>query len=112
MAEALRVGVVGLGYGRRVLVPAFQAHPRCQVVGVCGRRVDLARETAAELGVRAYDSWRALIDDPHVDAVAVATPSDSHDTIAVAALERGKHVFCEKPLAASLDGARRMEAAA
>lgn len=112
MPETLRVGIVGLGYGRRVLLPSFQAHPRCEVVGICGRRADLAREAAAEIGVRAYDSWQSLAGDAHVDTVAIATPSDTHDAIAVGALERGKHVFCEKPLAATLDGARRMAAAA
>lgn len=112
MPDKMRVGIVGLGYGQRVLLPAFQAHPRCEVVGLCGRRPEHTREVAGGLGIPAYDAWQALVDDPRIDAIAIATPPESHGAIAAAAFSRNKHVFCEKPLAASLDVARQMTTAA
>jgi predicted dehydrogenase len=112
MPDKVRVGIVGLGFGQRVLLPAFRADPRCEVVGLCGARSQHAREVAGGLGIPAYDTWQALVDDPLIDAVAIATPSRSHCAIATAALSRKKHVFCEKPLADSLDAARQMAVAA
>ncbi len=112
MPDKVRVGIVGLGFGQRVLLPAFRADPRCEVVGLCGARSQHTREVAGGLGIPAYDTWQALVDDPLIDAVAIATPSPSHRAIATAALNRKKHVFCEKPLADSLDAARQMTIAA
>jgi predicted dehydrogenase len=56
--------------------------------------------------------WRAAVTDPQIHLVDIGTPNDSHADIAIAALEAGKHVACEKPLAATLDEARRMNDAA
>lgn len=112
MPARIRVGIVGLGYGQRVLLPAFQASPRCEVAGICGLRPARAREVAGPLGLRAYDGWEGLVDDPGLDAVAIATPPASHGAIAEAAFSRGKHVFCEKPLATSVGAARQMAEAA
>lgn len=112
MPDKMRVGIVGLGFGQRVLLPAFQAHPRCEVVGLCGLRPEHTREVAGGLGIPAYGAWQDLVDDPRIDAVAIATPPESHGAIAAAAFSRKKHVFCEKPLAASLDAAQKMTSAA
>ncbi|MCC7418290.1 MAG: Gfo/Idh/MocA family oxidoreductase [Acidobacteria bacterium] len=96
----LRVAIVGLGFGERVLVPAFRSDPRCEIAGVCARREDRAREAAARLGVpRAFASWRDAIAHPGVDALAIATPPAAQPEIALAAIRAGRHVFCEKPLA-------------
>ena len=63
-------------------------------------------------GCRAYSDYRQLLEREDVDAVMIATPDHTHAVIAMAALKRGKHVYCEKPLAWSLDEARRMTEAA
>ena len=101
------VGVVGCNYGRTVLVPAFRQDSRCEVVALAGtdagRTAGLAR--AANIG-RGFGSWQALVDDPAVVLVAVAVPPDLQPAIAQRALELGKPVFLEKPLAADLAGAR------
>lgn len=113
MADRLRVGVVGLGFGARVLVPALSASARCEIVGVCSRSFERARQVADAHGIpTAHRDWQALVEDPRVDAVVVATPPALHGAIAIAALSMRKPVFCEKPLAASLDAAGSMAASA
>jgi predicted dehydrogenase len=107
------VGIVGLSYGRNVLVPAFRTDPRCEVVALAGTDAARAAEAARGAGVaRGLGDWRALVDDDAVAAVAVAVPPHLQPEIARRALARGKPVFVEKPLAADLAGAGEMLAAA
>jgi predicted dehydrogenase len=75
--------------------------------------IELAQRRAAEFGFeRATSDWRQVIDDPDVDVVSVTTPNAFHAEMAIAALEAGKHVWCEKPMAVALADAERMAAAA
>ena len=107
------VGIVGCNYGRTVLLPAFRTDPRCEVVALAGsdgaRTAELAR--AVEVA-RGFGDWRALIEDRAVTAVAVAVPPDLQPEVARHALDLGKPVFVEKPLAADLTAARGMVEAA
>lgn len=105
----LGVGVVGLGFGQYVHVPAFRSDPRCRVVAIAGRAGAVVRPAAARLGIpRSYADWRQLVDDPDVHVVAVAVPPSAQPAIVMAAAERGKHVFCEKPVAGDVASARAM----
>ena len=105
--EPIGVGVVGLRFGTAVHVPAFQAHRACRVVALAGRDLARTQGAAAAAGVeRAYDSWRDLLLDDAIDAVSIAVPPSDQPAIISHAAQRGKHVFCEKPLAANLDSAR------
>jgi predicted dehydrogenase len=107
------IGVVGLNYGKTVLVPAFRADPRCRVVALAGTDVGRARELAGAAQVpRAHGGWRALVEDGEVGAVAVAVPPARQPEIACHALALGKPVFAEKPLAADVAGAEAMLACA
>jgi predicted dehydrogenase len=103
----ISVGVIGCNYGRTVLAPAFRHDPRCDVVALAGtdaaRTARLAR--AANIG-RAFSDWQALVEDPAVLVVAIAVPPSLQPPIAQRALELGKPVFLEKPLAADLPGAQ------
>jgi predicted dehydrogenase len=107
------VGIVGCNYGRTVLLPAFRTDPRCTVVALAGtdgaRTAELARAANVQRG---FGDWRALIEDRAVTAVAVAVPPDLQPEVARHALEFGKPVFVEKPLAADLAGAAGMVEAA
>ena len=107
------VGIVGSNYGRAVLIPAFRSDARCEVVALAGsdpaRTAELARAAKVPRGV---GDWRALVDDPAVTAVAIAVPPVLQPAIAQRALDRGKPVFVEKPLAADLAGAQAMRDAA
>src|SRR6516225_7371446 len=101
------VGIVGCNYGRTVLIPAFRQDPRCEVVALAGtdavRTAGLAR--AANVA-RGLGSWQAMVEEPAVAVIAVAVPPDLQPAIAQRALDLGKPVFLEKPLAADLPGAR------
>lgn len=105
----IRVGIVGSNYGRMVQLPAFRADQRCVVTALAGSDRQRTAERAREVDVdKAFDNWRALVEDANVDAVAIATPPAMQAQIALRALELGKPVFAEKPMAASLDDAHAM----
>lgn len=99
----IRVGIVGSNFGRTVLLPAFRADPRCEVVAVAGRDAQKAAGFAREAGIaRAFKTWAELVEDDAIDAIAIATPPALQPDIAIQALVRNKAVFLEKPLAASI----------
>jgi predicted dehydrogenase len=107
------VGVVGLGYWGPNLARNFDALPGCELRWCCDGD-PLVRERLAEVfsGARFTDSLDALLDDPELDAVVLATPVPSHAELAIRVLEAGKHCFVEKPLARSAADAERVVQAA
>jgi predicted dehydrogenase len=109
----IRVGIVGCNYGRTVLLPAFRTEARCEVVALAGTDAARAAELARAANVaHGLGDWRALVEDRAVDAVAIAVPPDRQPEVARRALDLGKPVFVEKPLAADLAGAQAMLEAA
>ncbi|MET7397514.1 Gfo/Idh/MocA family oxidoreductase [Dactylosporangium sp. NPDC005572] len=97
----------------RTVNRVFDLPARATMVAVCGRDGAKVAEAASRLGwAEAVTDWRALIARDDIDVIDVCTPGDSHAEIAIAALEAGKHVLCEKPLANTVDEARAMVAAA
>jgi predicted dehydrogenase len=101
------VGIVGCNYGRTVLVPAFRTDPRCDVVALAGTDAERIANLARAVNVaRGFGDWRALVEEPAVAVVAVAVPPHLQPAVAQRALELGKAVFLEKPLAADLAGAQ------
>ena len=95
-----RVVILGTGFGRTVQAPSFQRHPAFELAGIAGSNPERTRSLAAELGVPDSDTdWRALIRRVKPDLVSVVTPADLHHPMAMAALEEGAHVLCEKPTA-------------
>ncbi|HZG93848.1 MAG TPA: Gfo/Idh/MocA family oxidoreductase [Mycobacteriales bacterium] len=83
------------------------------MTAVCGRDKAAVTEAAARLGWASTETdWKALLTRDDIDLVDVCTPGDSHAEIAIAALEAGKHVLCEKPLANTVEEAEAMTAAA
>ena len=107
MAE-FGVGILGLGQGRSHL-QAFQAIEGTRVVAVCDVDAALAARVAQEYSVDCtYHDYAQLLGDKQVDIVVVATPDHLHGAHAIQALEAGKHVLSEIPMAASLDECRRI----
>ncbi len=105
----IRLGIVGSNYGRTVQLPAFRADPRCEVIALAGSNEARTAELAAVANVpKGYGDWRALVEDPDVQAVAIATLPSLQAQIAIRALELGKPVFIEKPMASDLARARAM----
>ena len=109
----VRIGIIGSNFGRLVHLPAFRRDPRCEVVALAGRDAARTREFATAAGIPlAFGGWRELVEHPEIDAVAIATLPSLQPDIAVRALELGKPVFAEKPMAADLSSAERMARAA
>jgi len=105
----IRVGIVGSNYGRTVQLPAFRADPRCEVIALAGSNAARAAETAKAEGIaKGYGDWRALVEDKDIEAVAIATLPSLQAQIAIHALELGKPVFAEKPMASDLTSADAM----
>ena len=110
----IRVGVLGTSWwADSMYLPALAAHPDVEIVGVCGRTASTAEQLAAEWNI---DWWSVdsddFIDPERLDAVIVATSNDSHEPLALLAMERGLHVLCEKPIATSTEAAFAMAQAA
>jgi predicted dehydrogenase len=112
MTERVRIGVVGIGYGQQVHVPAFRADPRCRIAALCASTRDRAAAVARRLEVpHAYGSVREMLEGGEIDAVSIAVPPVAQPGIVVACAQSGKHVFCEKPVAMDEPAAARALAA-
>jgi len=105
--KPLRVAVIGLGYWGPNIVRNFVELPQAEVAWVCDldgdKRLNILRRYPA---LRAAEDYARILADPAVEAVAIATPVATHFELAAAALEAGKHVFVEKPLAGSSEEAQ------
>ena len=98
-SSPLRIGVIGVGFGTSVQVPGFRSEG-VEVVAVCARRQERAEKAAVEFGIPGvYADYRQMLKHPGLDAVSIVTPPVQHHEMAMAALEAGKHVLCEKPFA-------------
>ncbi len=114
------IGIVGGGYMGKAHSVAMSAvgavfntalRPRLEVI--CASSPESAERYRAAYGFqRATGDWRALVEDPKVDAIVIASPQETHRQIAEAAFALGKPVLCEKPLGASLDDSLAMTRAA
>jgi predicted dehydrogenase len=86
--------------GTQKVIPAMQAGKYCAITAIASRNAEKAREAASRLGIpKAYGSYEELLADPEVDAVYNPLPNHLHVPWSIKALEAGKHVLCEKPIA-------------
>lgn len=115
--KTIKIGIIGWGFMGRTHAHALRAMPlfypgagfRAEIAGICSRRLEKAREAAKELNVPYYtDDYRQLLAREEIDAVSVCTPNALHEEIALAALKAGKHLYIDKPLADTAQGARRI----
>ena len=109
----LRVGILSTANIARAFVKGVQPSATVTVVAVASRDAAKAKRFAAEVGIPGvHDSYEALLADPEIDAVYNPLPNSLHAEWSIRAVEAGKHVLCEKPLAASASEARAMFEAA
>ena len=109
----LQVGVIGCGgIANQKHFPALTSQAdKCEIVAFCDILIERAEEAAKKYGIdgaKVYKDYNDLLSDPEIDVVHVCTPNVSHCPITVAAFGAGKHVLCEKPMAATTEDAKKM----
>ncbi len=98
--EPIRVGVIGVGWGSLVQVPAFRMVPAFDVVALCSRQRDRVTAAGERLGITDVSTdWTEFVARDDLDLISVCTPVDLHREQVLAAIAAGKHVLVEKPLA-------------
>jgi predicted dehydrogenase len=101
--DRLRIGVIGLGWFGEIHCDAIIGIPNLELAALCTRTESRLGALATKFGVRkTYTDYGEMLADPDVDAVSIVTMWDQHTAPAVAALEAGKHVFLEKPMASTV----------
>jgi predicted dehydrogenase len=114
--RVLKTAIIGCGgIGMSKHIPSLAKIPEVQLVAFCDIVTERAQEAAEKFGAegaRVYKDYQELLQDKSIDVVHVCTPNKSHADISVAALEAGKHVMCEKPMAKTAADALRMVEAA
>ncbi len=113
MSEEVGIGIIGTGFARKVQIPAFAACENVEIVSVASGSLENARSTAEEFGFGHFtNNWRETVSRDDVDLVCITTPPNLHKEITLLALEHGKHVLCEKPMAMNVAEAEMMVEAA
>ncbi len=108
MSDPFRVAVVGLGRWGNTLATQIVKTPGLKIVTCFTRTPDKRRAFSEKFSCGQEESYEAVVENPEVDAVVIAAPNNHHAELAVSAAERGKHVFVDKPIAASLPDAKMM----
>ena len=110
--EKIRFGIVGIGMMGRMHATSLQRNPHAEVVAVCARTESKVKAFQEEFGVPyGYTNVDELVNNPEVDAIVVATGADAHKAPCLAACKAGKHIFCEKPLAKTIEDCEEIEKA-
>ncbi|MCZ8516417.1 Gfo/Idh/MocA family oxidoreductase [Paenibacillus filicis] len=116
MSNKLKIAIIGCGgIAKGKHLPSLSKQKQVDIVAFCDIITERAQEAAEKYGTpeaKVYEDYRELLKDKAIDVVHVCTPNDTHAEISIAALEAGKHVMCEKPMAKTAADARRMVEAA
>ncbi len=113
MGEQVGIGLIGTGFARRVQMPSFAACDKARLVSVASGSIENARSAATEFGIGHFSGdWRETAAHPEVDLVCITTPPIMHREMVLFAIENGKHILAEKPMAMNVAEAEEMTAAA
>ncbi|MDP9370289.1 MAG: Gfo/Idh/MocA family oxidoreductase, partial [Chloroflexota bacterium] len=111
--DKLRIGIVGVGWPGQRHIEGYQKHPDAQIVALSDVNIEAAEQVKAQYnvdGARISGDYRDLLSDDDIDAVSICTPNFLHAPMAIDALDAGKHVLLEKPLAHTLADGERLAA--
>ncbi len=113
VSPAVKLGVIGIGQWGKEILSALSRLPSAQVVAICDS-YEPALKKGQEIAPKAalIADYRKLLDSPDVEAVVISTPSHQHKEIALACIQAGKHVYCESPLASTIEDAKAIAFAA
>ncbi len=107
--KIIGVGIVGAGFARTTQIPGFRNCAGARIVAIASRHLERAQSVAQEFGIEHVASdWKELVTRDDIDLVSVVTPPSTHMEITLAALDHGKAVLCEKPMAMDAAEAKRM----
>jgi len=107
--DKVLVGVIGTGFGQSAQIPGFKVCPAAEVVAICSRRSERAEAVARKFDIPyAFTDYHQMVQMEELDLVSVVTPTYLHYPMIMAALEAGKHVLCEKPMALNTMEAQEM----
>ena len=102
--KTVRTAVIGTGFMGRVHLEAVRRVEFVEAVAIAGRNADAARRLGAGFSIPTITTdYREILRDPAIQAVHLCTPNSEHFSMAKAALQAGKHVICEKPLATTVE---------
>lgn len=105
----MKVGIIGSGFGLYGLLPAFNDTASSKVIAICGKKTDRLTHYCESIGLtKIYSSWKEMLDNEELDAVAIAVVPSAQYAIAKYAIEKGIHVFAEKPLTANIREAKEL----
>ena len=108
--KKIRFGIVGVGMMGRVHLTNLMRNPHAEVIALCSRTKSKVDALAAEFGIdKSYTDINEMLSNPDIDAVVIATGADAHKEACKAACTAKKHIFCEKPLAKTIDDCLEIE---
>ena len=109
MKGTVKIGFIGTGFARKVQIPSFLKCEGAEIVSVASGHLENAEATAKEFNIPHFtDDWQDTVSREDVDLICITTPPDTHYEMTLRALELGKHILCEKPMAMNIAEARRM----
>ena len=109
----IRAGIIGCGMISKVRhAPEYTANPKCELAGMFDAIPGRADALSAQFGGRVYETLDDMLNDPSIDAVSICTANVTHAELSIRALNAGKHVLCEKPMATTTAEAEAMVDAA
>lgn len=107
--KALKIGIIGSGFGLYGLLPAFNSIKKCEVVAICGKKTERVINYCESIGLKKiYTDWEEMLSNEKLDAVAIAVPPRKQYKIVKIACNKGINIFAEKPLAVNYYQAKQM----
>ena len=109
MKETVGIGIIGTGFAKTVQIPSFLAAGHAGIVSIASGSIENAEAAARQFSIGHFtETWRETVKNDAVDLVCITTPPDLHKQMTLFALENGKHVLCEKPMAMNMAEAEEM----
>ena len=109
----VKVGIIGLGLWGRDVLATLNRLPQAEIAAICDTYPAFVKRSAKNApGAVTSEDYRAILDNKDISAVIIATPTHKHKDVVIAALQAGKHVYCEAPLASTVEDAKAIAQAA
>ena len=107
--KMINIGIIGCGkIAQTRHLPEYSANKTCKIAGVFDLNFERAQEIAAQYGAVAYKTVEELLNNSNIDAVSVCVANNAHAEVTLKALQAGKHVLCEKPMATTIEDCEKM----